>query len=499
MASDGFHHGAEWGEPHDLLSRFRPNCITTLGQFDLFEGEADYQYVPLVSDAVTIARARGLNPGGLFAASLAGLSAVIPNNVRLQVAPDLHSDWFEPPCIWTLLIGPPSSNKSLYHKVVTAPLQRFDDALLKSTAAAREAFAHAKPKASRGAPPPSRCLIVDDVTAPALRDLLRDNPDRLMLSSEEAATFINLRLEHRAIYNKAYNGEPQKADRKSAGSTRVQGACMSMLVSSHPDVIRQAVAQPIHDGYWQRFIPIEIGAHHPRPDYSPLPGTATYELYVEAAMEVDAILRRTCSVSGHAWSSWETILRFSDEAQTAFDACRAEIEELAKVEVIEAALGAHIKKLDKLIARIALILHFISADWGIPRIRDNLVREIGVDTLNISSSIVMKYFLPQIYLFYSEYFGFNISSDTKAGALEIVTRTLKRFSVSELKRVKNAEGAIRGLQAANWIRPTKIHARSYDVNPGVFVMAQQRYNALIAKQAEGRASIRRITQLGTYY
>jgi hypothetical protein len=498
VVSGGFHHGAEWGEPHDLLSRFQPNCITALGQFDLFKDTADYEHVPLLSEMVTLARARGLSPGGLFAATLTALSAVIPNNVRLQVAPELHSDWFEPPCIWTFLIGPPSSKKSLYHKLATAPLERFDDALLKSSAAAREAFAQAKPKASRGTPPPSRCLIVDYVTAPALRDLLRDNPDRLMLSSEEAATFTDLRLEHRAIYNKAYNGEPQKADRRSVSSTRVRGACMSMLVSSHPDVVRQAVAQPIHDGYWQRFIPIEIGVHHPQPGYSPFFGTAAYEIYVEDAMAVDAILCRTCSISGHAWASWETILRFSDEAQVAFDACGAEIEELAKAEVIESALGAHIKKLDKLIARIALILHFIAADWGVPRVRDGLIREIGTDTLTISRRIVLEYFLPQMYLFYSEYFGFSSNSDTKSGALEIVSRRLKRFSASELKRVKNSESAIRGLQAANWIRPTKIHAKSYDVNPAVFEMADKIYSSLIAKQAEGRASIQRITQFGTY-
>lgn len=485
----------EWGEPHDLLSAFQPNCITSLGQFD-FNGEADrYEHIPILSEAVTIACARGLDPGALFAALLAGVSAAIPNNVRLQVDPSRHPDWFEPPCIWALLIGAPSTNKSLYHKLATAPLEGYDDALARRSAEARDAFSSARPKSGRGRPPPDRCLLVDDVTSAKLLDLLRDNPDRLMLSSEEAALLINVGLLDRAMYNKAYNGEPQRAQRKTTHSTKVRGACLSMLISSHPDVIRQAVAQPIQDGYWQRFIPIEISAEA-FPTGNPCHlGVANYQLHVEAALNSDSVLSRTSDASDYSLYPWENILTFSPEAQAIFDLYRSDIKDLAKVDGI---LGAHIKKYDKLIARIALILHFLESNQAIYSKNTILNRSIGARNVELAYLITTKYFLPHAYLFYNDYFDNVDNSNAKKAALEIISRNLKRFSASDLKRPRDYDSAIKSLQSAGWIRPVKAYSRIYEVNPNVFLAIAQRHAKLIAKQAEGREAIKRITGMGRF-
>lgn len=489
----------EWGEPHDLLSAFQPNCITSLGQFDLHGDLDQYEHIPILTEAVTIARARGLDPGALFAALLTAVSAAIPNGVRLQVDPSRHPDWFEPPCLWTLLIGSPSTNKSLYHKLATTPLEGYDDELAQRSSEARDAFSSARPKSGRGRPPPDRCLLVDDVTSAKLLELLRDNPDRLMLSSEEAALLVNIGLLDRGMYNKAYNGEPQRAQRKTTRSIKVRGACLSMLISSHPDVIRQAVAQPIQDGYWQRFIPITIGAEAPATGNPCDFGVAVYELYIEAALAADSAFSRAADFSGHPVPALEKVLTFSPEAQAAFYSYRAEINKLAKAESVFPSFGAHIKKYDKLVARIALILHFLETSSTRHSRGIALSRSIGVSHVDVAYRIISQYFLPHAYLFHSEYFGHVDKSDAKAAALEIISRNLKRFSPSELKRPKNYDIAIKYLQSVGWIRPVRAYSRTFEVNPEVFSMVAQRHAELIAKQAEGREAIRHITRLGKFF
>ncbi|MGY6251066.1 DUF3987 domain-containing protein [Bosea thiooxidans] len=482
-----------WSEPYDLLASFKPPCITSVGQFDVYADGSTYY--PLLSEAVSIASARGLDTGALFFAMLAAASATIPNSIRLQVDPEHHPDWFESACIWALLICEPSTKKSLYHRLATEPLEAHDDRLERETILAQEAFFSTPPKSRSGTRPPDRRLLIDDVTPAQLRVLLKDNSDRLLLSSEESANLIGLHPGNRSIYNKAYNGEPQRADRKTTESTKIRGAYISMLLSTHPDIMRSAANEAEHDGYWQRFVPIQISPRAEIFDKKCEDQICNYGVIIDLLLGIKSNSEYMVERFRPDQEKGNT-LRFCNDAQFAFGLYKYEIMELAKIGVFQSSLGAHIGKMDRLVCRIAMIMHILKHAPPENNRGKSIPAEIKFEELKISFEIVRYYVIPHLYSFNTNYFNLYTNSEVKDGALEILSKNSNRFYASQLKRPKDYNVAIKGLVAAGWIRPVQINSRLYEVNPRVFSNIGKTHRDLIALQMQRPELISRITLSG---
>lgn len=486
---------AVWDEPYDMLGSYKAPSIEAIGEFNVLSDNPARQYQPLLSDAISIAESRGLDPGALFFAMLATVSAAIPNGIRLQVDREHHPDWLEPACIWTLLIGAPSTKKSLYHRLATDPLNAYDDRLGAETIAAQADF-HSTPRKNRiGAPPPNRRMLIDDVTPAQLLVLLQDNPDRLMLSSEEAANLIGLEPANRSIYNKAFNGEPQRADRKTTTSIKIRDACLSMLLSTHPDIMRRAATQAEHDGYWQRFVPIQLTPRAERHNESCPASTENCKIIIEDILALKSD-NQYMTQRFESDQKRENLLMFCERTQVAFDLFQSEIKELAKIDAFLPNLGAHIGKMDKMICRLAMIFHIIKHKPDQYSSYKSIPYEIKFDELKIAYEIVRYYVIPHLYSFHTNYFEDAHNPNVQAGALEILSRGLKEFSGSALKRPKDNPAAIKGLLAAGWIRPVESHARRYAVNPLVFSMIAKKHRDLVAQQMRRPELISMITLSG---
>lgn len=480
-----------WDKPYDMLASFQAPSIKAVGEFNVCSDNPATTYQPLLSEAVSIAEARGLDAGALFFAMMAGVSAVIPNSIRLQVDPQRHPDWLESACIWTLLIAHPSAKKSLYHQLVTDPLNAYDDRLEHETADALEAFWSTPAKSRSSMPPPERRLLIDDVTSAKLQLLLKDNPNRLLLSSEEAANLIGLKSTNRSIYNKSYNGEAVRVDRKTTSSTKIRGAYLSMLISTHPDIMKIAAFEAAHDGYWQIFVPIQLTNHKDGDNELCGASSFAYPIIIDDILKINPDNPNIVTRIDDETTRFN-VLRFSAEAQFAFSMYQYEINELAGIGVFMPNLGAHIRKTDKVVCRLAMIMHIIKHK-PIQVHPKKIPFEIQIDDLKIAFEIVRYYIIPHLYSFYTTYFEDAHNPDVRSGAVEILSRKLGLFSASELKRPKNSAAAVKGLLAAGWIRPMAPYAKRYEVNPLVFSMIAQKHRDLIAQQMRRSELISQIT------
>lgn len=474
---------SDWATPADILSTFQANPLSALGDFDVNQVTDDYEFVPLLGEAVAIAGSRGLSAGALFASFLAAVSAAIPSNIRLQVNPQQHPDWFESACFWTLLIGPPSSNKSLYLSLAKRPLEKHDEALVREYTEASDAYCLVPKRDRKGAPPVERTLTIDDISPAKLRDVLRDNNHRLFLATDEAATLVGLSSRDRAIFNKAFGGESQKVHRKTSSSTTVRGAYLSILGASHPDIIRKAAARSEQDGFWQRFIPILLGDEASPKAVNTTVSENNYNSYIEAALKIK---HDDCDYSynpDYKIYENEIWLKFSPDAQQKYSQCCDEFDKMSQMGLVIHDFGQHIKKYPRQLARLSLILSIVyelNNGNKSPREWSRIVSESCVD---ISFKIIKHYLYPQAYTFYDRFFHQIEKNNIQEAAKEILSRNLTIFSATKLRRLKDPHLAIPGLEAANWIRPVRPYAKTFEVNPQVFSLFADK-QALLASERE---------------
>ena len=173
----------------------------------------------------------------------------------------------------------------------------------------------------------------------------------------------------RAFYLEAWNGTGRFTfDRIGRGTTDIENVCLSVLGSIQPGPLNAYLKDTVgggagDDGLLQRFQLLVW------PDPSPKWQNIDRWPDHDASKAADEVFERLAKIDpvkveaqqdepGRRW-----FLRFSDEAQEAFDEWRADLERRLRSGKMHPAMEAHLAKYRSLVPSLALICHL--ADRGV--------------------------------------------------------------------------------------------------------------------------------------
>jgi len=334
-------------------------------------------------------------------AAMVSLSAVAGR--RFAIQPKEHdSSWFEHPHLWGMIVGRPSMMKSPAMQAAMGPMRRMEgdafgvyrererDRLAAELTAKlkRDALTSKAKKAlgkgeefdvsslldSRdGEMETLRRFIVNNASIEALGEVMKDNPNGVMLYQDELAGLLALmekdgNADLRAFLLSAWNGkEGFTFDRIMRGMRRVEWCAISVLGGIQPGVVasrfREAQSEGQgDDGFMQRFSMMVW------PDVSPdwrdvdrPPNRAredeafavfqTMEGFTPAALQRFAPLNR----------DGVPVFRFAPNAQELFREWHAAHERRLRGDELPPALEAHLGKYRKLVPALAVLTHV--AEW----------------------------------------------------------------------------------------------------------------------------------------
>lgn len=320
---------------------------------------------------------------------------------KLGVRPKRRDDWQEYANLWGAVIGPPSWMKSPALDEGKRPLaliesemlEGYEDAHLEWEADAEAAKVRrdgardlAKQAARKGRafdkmdlvaatipeePKPAR-KIVNDATVPALCDVLRANPNGVLVFRDELAGLIaELDREgmegSRGFYLTGWSGKDgHTQDRIARGTNlRVPRVCLSLLGGIQPSrvapLLRESIATGGGDGFLARFSlavwpdsPGEYRAMDREPD---LGARETAKAVYRALHEL-----RPTDVGAEVANSDAPFLRLASDAAEMFVEWDVSLRNRLRGGEEEGALSAHLGKYPKSISGLALLIHL--ADGG---------------------------------------------------------------------------------------------------------------------------------------
>jgi hypothetical protein len=301
--------------------------------------------------------------------------------------------WFESANVWSMLVGRPSSKKSPTLRRMCQCIQPLEERALKDHAAQMADYKHRKAQAKKDdvyfdeEPPRLRRQITDDASIPKLRELLSQNPRGLILRSDELKGQLE-KLDRegnegdRSFIMQCWAGlDFYNEDRIGRGSTLRIPLTLTWIGCIPPAKLSFYLSQAtsdIHggDGLMQRF---QMAVY---PDFhddfvicrEPLSSEVEQAVHnIFAKLDEEALLA-------------DRILRFSSEAQQAFDAWHTDIENDNRKGGHPEYWESHRGKLPKLLAALCIILH--RANEVITGIKDD---EVSATTLRDAQKLVHYY------------------------------------------------------------------------------------------------------------
>lgn len=325
-------------------------------------------------------------------AALCGIASVVGN--RIRVAPKQNDDWIEVPNLWGAIIGPPSAMKSPAMQSALGPIYALQEAMREAWKSALEDAGiddvlssidekEAKKKAaqlvkagdrdaaramlaevSKGDEdePPCPRIVVNDATVEKLGELLNENPRGLLLIRDELPGFL-ARMEseeyagERAFYLEAFNGSGQFTyDRIGRGTVHIANCTLSIIGGVQPSriapIVRGAITGTSNDGLIQRL------------QLAVWPDTRASWQWVDrhpdrAAREAYEKVFRDLHELQFGSPDEPVVLRFSSSAQDMFREWMTEIQTEARSGKLSPVLEAHLLKMPKTVASIALIFELI--------------------------------------------------------------------------------------------------------------------------------------------
>lgn len=334
-------------------------------------------------------------PDFVAVGALVACATLIGNRVR--ILPKQFDDWTVVPNLWGAVVGPPSAIKSLALKYALSPLHKIErgwrkewesenaqaeaDAEVTKLAleearkeakkklkdhdrdAAREIIAEAQEAAL--VIPKRKRLTVNDATVEKLGELLNENPRGLLIVRDELPGLL-AKLEDeafqidRAFYLEAFNGDASfKYDRIGRGTVEIEMATLSLVggiqAARIAPIVRGAVSGSSADGLVQRLqlaVWPDLSKDWEWRDRRPDPNA---ERDYEAAF-----LRLECLNLGT--TDTPALRRFTKDAQGLFIDWMTDLQRKARAGAQSEALEAHLLKMPKTVASLALIFQFLSGD-----------------------------------------------------------------------------------------------------------------------------------------
>lgn len=331
-------------------------------------------------------------PDFVAVAALCGLAAMIGNRVR--VGPKQNDDWIEVPNLWGAIIGPPSAMKSPAMQSALGPVYALQDEMRRVWQATIEAGdiddvlssfdeKEAKKRAAKAikdgdreaarsilaglqkddedAPPCPR-IVVNDATVEKLGELLNENPRGLLLMRDELPGFL-ARMEseeyasERAFYLEAFNGSGRFTyDRIGRGTVHIANCTLSLIGGVQPSriapIVRGAITGTSNDGLIQR---LQLAVW---PDLRSSWRWVDRHPSKEARDAFEKVFRDL-----HEFPlgrpDQPLVLRFSPDGQDLFRAWMEEIQTEARAGNLSPVLEAHLLKMPKTVASLALLFELI--------------------------------------------------------------------------------------------------------------------------------------------
>jgi putative DNA primase/helicase len=317
---------------------------------------------------------------------------------KLGIRPQARTNWTVIANQWAMAIGRPGVLKSPAMEAALAPVKRLQMRAAEQYEGALEAYrqaiklaklrGEAGEKAARKkleknphadvsadlvleepAEPQMRRYLANDTTAAALGELLRQNPDGLLVFRDELVSLLRSldredQAEARGFYLTAWNGESAYTfDRIGRGFfLHIPAVCLSVLGSTQPGRIAEYLREAVRggkgdDGLMQRFgLLVWPETSGPWREVDRWPDSAArqaaYEVFVRLA-------HMTPEDVGAQRDEDEAVpyLRFDPPALELFRTWREQLETLLRSAKHHPALEAHFAKYRKLIPGLALLCH----------------------------------------------------------------------------------------------------------------------------------------------
>jgi hypothetical protein len=333
-------------------------------------------------------------PDFVAVAAVVGLAGVVGTNFRVR--PKKLDTGFEiVPNLWGALIGRPSSMKSptlgeglkpisklqeearkdyemqkmvfeVEKDVSEMSLKLAKDAASKALKNKGESQAKSILEAARSSLPEAPTMkryTANDATVAKLGELLRDNPNGLILVRDELSGWLadmqsESKQADRAFYLECFNGNGSyTVDRIERGTIHIPNACVSIIGGIQPSklasLVRGAVSGTSDDGLLQRF---QLAVW---PDA--LKGDSWVDRRVnERALEnFTNVYRRLAGIEIEQEEP-PIIFSFDDEAQAIFIEWWNELGARIENEDIPPALESHLIKMKKTVPSLALIFSLVS-------------------------------------------------------------------------------------------------------------------------------------------
>lgn len=334
---------------------------------------------------------------------MAGLGALLGRKVGVR--PQEKTDWTEFPNQWALLVGRPGVLKSPAMEAALSPLKLLTVQASEAHTRAMEEHEHkarikklqaeASEKAARAklAKSPladiSNDLVTEDEEAPHLRryiandtsyqalgDLLRHNPNGVLVYRDELVSLLKGldredSAEARGFYLTGWNGNSAYTfDRIGRGSNlHIPAVCLSMLGSSQPGKVAEYLRTAVKggtgdDGLIQRFgLLVWPDTGRVWKDVDRWPDN-------DARKRANAIYKRLDDLDpltiGAERIENEDVpfLRFGPEALVLFRDWRTTLEARLREGALHPAMESHLAKYRKMVPGLALVLHLADEGYG---------------------------------------------------------------------------------------------------------------------------------------
>lgn len=374
----------------------------------------DPELLPLALRAYTTDIAERLQcpPGFPAVAFVVALSGLIGS--RLGIRPKKHDDWLVIPNLWGAIVGRPSvmktpalqeplkmlhrlehlerdlySEKKLMHEAateackLTANVNRKQaEKALKNGASVAE-VAELLRRDPLPIPPQQKRHVVNDCTVEKLGEILQDNPAGVLLFRDELVGWLKSldrdgREGDRAFYLESWTGaRPFTYDRIGRGTVFIESVTVAMLGGIQPGPLRQYVSSALaggagDDGLLQRFQLLvwpDVKSEWHNIDRWP---------DTEAKQAVWGIFERLAKLDPPHEEGETPYVRFSEDAQAAFDDWRGTLEHRLRNEAMPAVLEAHLGKYRSLIPSLALIFHLADESLSVSPVKlEHLTRAMG--------------------------------------------------------------------------------------------------------------------------
>ena len=348
-------------------------------------------------------------PDFVAVAALGGIAAIIGRKVGIR--PQAQTDWTVVCNLWVLVIGRPGVLKSPSLEAGLAPLKKLiaeandtyqeQEEQYKVEALTAKLKQEAAEKTARKmlAKDPesdlSAVLAVDeepvfpalkryqanDCTAASLGELLRQNPNGLLVFRDEVVSLLKSldrdgQEEGRGFYLTAWNGDsPYTFDRIGRGmNLTIPAICLSVLGGTQPGRLSEYISHAVKggsadDGLIQRF-GVMVWPDIPKKwkNVDRMPNREAKDLAYQVFEHLDKITpadiqaEQDTDLDGNP--DGIPYLRFDPAALELFTEWRASLEQKLRSDGMLPALESHFSKYRKLIPSLALIFHLVDGGAG---------------------------------------------------------------------------------------------------------------------------------------